>query len=69
MLSEEELVPQVGAVAAVLAYLELRVTRAIRREAYLLEQRHRDRRRRPPGADAPRRRREDPPLPERASWG
>jgi len=52
---------QVGAVAAVLAYLELRVTRAVARQSYLIEQRYRDRRRRPPGPGAPRRRRDDPP--------
>lgn len=56
MLQESDLVAHLGASAAVLAYLELRVTRAVERQSYLLETRIYDRRRRPPRADSPRRR-------------
>lgn len=59
MSAGSELAPQLGALAALLAYLELRVTRAVERQSYLLETRIYDRRRRPPRADSPRRRRSD----------
>jgi hypothetical protein len=61
-----ELAPVLAASAAVLSYIELRVTRAIERQSYLLEQRHHDRRRQQVRRPAYGRRESDRELPEGA---
>lgn len=67
MQLEAELLAHVAAAASVLTYLEVRVTKAVHRQSYLLEQRHRDRRRRQKRHPGYGRRADDRQLPERAT--
>lgn len=55
-LSALQILPELGAAIAVLVYLELRVTRAVKRETYVIEQAIHDRRSTPPRASDPKRR-------------